>query len=211
MSLKLGSTSIGSLYLGSTKIGAAYLGSTKVYSSAPSLPAFTLRLKFPDGETPTFSKGTAVQVSTSPNILDLTYANPDWSSLCMFKSSLLEVIAANTTGVTDMSQMFYYCSNLTSAPRFDTSSVTNMRRMFHRCGSLQSVPLFDTSNVTNMDDAFGSCYKVQSGALALYQQASTQTTPPASHSDTFAFCGSDTTTGAAELAQISTDWGGNAT
>jgi len=33
MSLKLGSTSIGSLYLGSTKIGAAYLGNVKVYNS----------------------------------------------------------------------------------------------------------------------------------------------------------------------------------
>lgn len=34
MSLKLGNTTVGSLYLGSTKIGAAYLGSTKVYESA---------------------------------------------------------------------------------------------------------------------------------------------------------------------------------
>ena len=31
MSLKLGNTSIGSMYLGSTKIGSAYLGSTLVY------------------------------------------------------------------------------------------------------------------------------------------------------------------------------------
>lgn len=34
MSLKIGSTSIGSLYLGSTKIGQAYLGSVKVYESS---------------------------------------------------------------------------------------------------------------------------------------------------------------------------------
>ena len=33
MGIKLGNTTIGSLYLGSTKIGAAYLGSTKVYES----------------------------------------------------------------------------------------------------------------------------------------------------------------------------------
>lgn len=33
MSLKLGNTSIGSLYLGSTKVGAAYLGNVKVYES----------------------------------------------------------------------------------------------------------------------------------------------------------------------------------
>lgn len=33
MSLKLGNTSIGSLYLGSTKVSEAYLGSVKIYSS----------------------------------------------------------------------------------------------------------------------------------------------------------------------------------
>ena len=44
MSLKLGSTTIGSLYLGSTKIGAAYLGNVKVYEVAtppPPGPTYT--------------------------------------------------------------------------------------------------------------------------------------------------------------------------
>jgi len=47
---------------------------------------------------------------------------------------------------------------------------------------------------------------VESGALALYQQASTQATPPAYHHYTFYRCGRDTTTGAAELAQIPSSW-----
>ena len=45
-----------------------------------------------------------------------------------------------------------------------------------------------------------------SRALALYQQASTQSNPPPSHSSTFYKCGIDTVTGAAELAQIHADW-----
>ena len=53
-----------------------------------------------------------------------------------------------------------------------------------------------------------SCLNVQSGALALYQQASSQTNPPSSHNNTFYNCGKFTTTGAAELAQIPSDWGG---
>jgi hypothetical protein len=40
----------------------------------------------------------------------------------------------------------------------------------------------------------------------LYQQASTQTNPPTNHDATFRSCGRDTTTGAAELAQIPSDW-----
>ena len=195
----------------------------------PSLPPYTIRLKYQDGVVPTFYKGTGVQVSSSPNVWDLTYENSDWSSLLQGDRSLLEVIDANSTGVSDMHYMFYNCqqlvsvqlfdtssvtsmgfmfnscSSLTSVPLFDTSSVTNMFSMFNRCSSLTSVPLFDTSSVTTMNSMFYYCYKVESGALALYQQASTQATVP-SHSGTFRDCGRDTVTGAAELAQIPSDW-----
>ena len=277
MPLKLGSTSIGSLYLGSTKIGQAYLGSTKVYDSTPALPPYTIRLKFTEGVTPTFSKGTAVQVSTSPNIWDLTYNDTDWAQILYSKTDLLEVIDANTTGVTNMGDMFNGCSALTTVPLFDTSSVTNMHNTFSACKSLTTVPLFDTSSVTNMSGMFGSCHalttvplfdtssvttmlgtfsvcislttvplfdtssvsdietmfwncsalttvplfntssvtymdmmfygctNVQSGALALYQQASTQASPP-THTRCFYNCGVNTVSGAAELAQIPSDW-----
>ena len=219
----------------------------------PVLPDYTIRLKYEEGFTPTFSKGTGVQVSSSPNIWDLTYQNSDWSQLLISHTSLLEVIDANSTGVSTVSNMFNNCTSLTSVPLFDTSSVTNMAAMFNRCSSLTSVPLFDISSVTNMADMFANCYsltsvplfntssatsmydmfgncssltsvplfdtssvtnmnymfyncpKVESGALALYQQASTQATVP-SHSRAFRNCGRDTVTGAAELAQIPSGW-----
>jgi hypothetical protein len=57
-----------------------------------------------------------------------------------------------------------------------------------------------------MSDMFWDCYNVESGALALYQQASSQARPPAYHYYTFYKCGINTTTGAAELAQIPSDW-----
>lgn len=232
MSLSLGSTTIGSLYLGSTKVGSAYLGNVKVYESAIVLPAYTIRLKFTDGVTPTFSKGTAVQVSASPNVWDLTYENTSWTSLLYGQTQLLSVLGANTSGVLDMATMFFSCSNLTSVHLFDTSSVTTTASMFRNCTNLTSVPLFNTGNVTtmgymfdscselktvpllqtdactNMDRMFYGCRKVESGALALYQQASTQTTPPSSHSKTFTNCGVYTESGATELTQIPADWGG---
>ena len=121
-------------------------------------------------------------------------------------SSLTTVPLFNTSSVTDMGYMFMNCTSLTSVPLLDTSSVTNMFSMFSNCSSLTSVPLFDTSSVTGMDLMFKNCTNVQSGALALYRQASTQTTPPSKHSKTFNNCGSNTTTGAAELAQIPEDW-----
>jgi len=112
----------------------------------------------------------------------------------------------NTSNVTDMTGMFYDCHLLTIVPLFDTSSVTTMIEMFVNCMSLTAVPLFDTSNVTNMDKMFMYCYAVETGALALYKQASTQTNPPTNHLSTFLSCGSNTQTGAAELAQIPRDW-----
>ena len=71
--------------------------------------------------------------------------------------------------------------------------------------SLTYIPLFDTTNVRNMDNMFNNCVKVESGALALYQQASTQTNIP-DHTDTFTNCGIFTETGAGELEQIPDDW-----
>lgn len=205
----------------------------EITPSSPSLPPYTIRLKYREGFTPYFSKGTAVQVSSSPNVWDLTYENSNWFNLLYLDTDLLEVIDANSTGVrdmgymfrdcssltsvalfdtssvTDMVNMFYGCSSLTSVPLFDTSSVTSMQFMFYNCSSLTSIPLFDTSSATNMNKMFDGCVNVQSGALALYQQASSQTTPPSNHNNTFYNCGANTVTGAAELAQIPSSWGGN--
>lgn len=229
----------------------------KLLGSGPdnplNLPPFTIRLKYKDGVTPSFPKGTKTRVSTTPNVWDLTYTNTDWSNL-LEAHQIEEVIGANSFGVTDMSNMFYRCTSLTtvamfdtssvttmegmfqlcykltSVPLFDTSNVTDMSRMFYSCDIIQTIPTLDTSNVVNMEDmcgyckeltvvplfntskvtnmsyAFEICYKVQTGALALYQQASTQTNPPTNHYQTFAACGRDTTTGAAELAKIGRGW-----
>ena len=120
--------------------------------------------------------------------------------------ALTTIPLLDTSNVTNMDYMFDLCESLISVPLFDTSNVTSMVAMFYECASLVTVPLLDTSNVTNMTAMFVRCYAVESGALALYQQASTQTNPPSSHSNTFRDCGSNTTTGAAELAQIPSDW-----
>jgi surface protein len=201
-------------------------------SPAPSLPPYTIRLKYKQGTTPTFSKGTGVLVDEINNIWDLTYENTNWLVLLQDQSNLLEVIEANTTGVTNMQAlfarcrsltnvpwfntssvttmkyMFYECNILTNVPLYDTSNVLSMQEMFDNCRELTSIPLFDTSKVTNMNYMFYNCINVQSGALALYLQASTQTTPPTNHTRTFNNCGSNTTEGAAELAQIPSSWGG---
>lgn len=236
MPIKLGSTNFGNIYLGSTKIGEAYLGNVKVYSSTNynplNLPAHTIRCQFASGHTPTM--GTSrTRVSAYNNIWDIYESSNDWNYLCVSDGlELLNVLGANTTGVTNMYKMFTGCENLVSVSLFDTSDVTEMRSMFDGCTSLTSVPLFDTraatnmsymfrycnrltsvplfntSSAINMNAMFEGCYAVERGSLALYRQASTQANPPMDHIATFKDCGKNTTTGAAELAQIPSSWGG---
>ena len=241
MSLKLGSTSIGSLYLGSTKIAEAYLGSTKVYGSAPpvdpynpyGLPANTMRVKLASGKDPSgqYWVSQSSLVDATENIWDITVAYGfAYISYGFSSMSPIEIIGANTSGVTnfsymcegcttltsvalfdtrsatDMSMMFKGCSSLTALPLFSTGSVTTMDLMCYECSALTAIPLFDTSSVTNMNQTFYWCRNVEHGALALYQQASSQSVPPAQHSGTFRDCGDNTATGQAELAQIPSDW-----
>lgn len=158
MPIKIGSTGIGSLYLGSTKITEAYLGSTKVYDSAAG--DYILRLKFSEGVTPAFTKGSATQISSSPNIWDWRYSGTNWSGSFMnvaTRNALLEVISGNTQSVTNMSYWFMDCISLPTIPLLDTSSVTHMVSMFSNCSSLTSIPLLDTSLVTSMITMFNGC------------------------------------------------------
>lgn len=176
-----------------------------------NLPAKTIRIKMKSGSSmPSISGATVTAVQGQPDVYDVYKDSSNWYRLIFWNSKLLEVLGANTTEITNMEEMFYRCESLVSVALFDTSNVTSTRAMFFGCTSLTSIPLFNTSNVTNMLSMCNGCTNVQSGALALYQQASTQANPPSNHGDTFKNCGIRTTTGAAELAQIPSDWGGTA-
>jgi surface protein len=176
----------------------------------PPLSANTVRVRTSDGNAP--NKGsfasyeTATLVEGTNDVYDVYKSGTSFMDLLFMSTNVVEVLDANTNGITGMAYMFSGCTSLISVPLFDTSSVTYMRDMFHGCTSLTSVPLFDTSSATDMRGMLSGCTSVESGALALYNQASTQTTPPSQHNGCFTDCGSGTTTGAAELAQIPSDW-----
>jgi len=142
---------------------------------------------------------TSVPLFDTSNVLDM-------SSMFADCGDLTSVPLFDTSSVQTIKAMFQYCISLTTVPLFDTSNVGLMEETFDRCTALTTIPLFNTSKVTSMTLMFNNCISVQSGALALYQQASTQTNPPSYHSQTFRYCGSNTQTGAAELAQIPNEW-----
>lgn len=141
-------------------------------SSAPvdpynplGLPPFTIRCKFSSGYTPTQGDSQTL-VDAGENIWDITSSGTDWEELFSYAElNLLEVLGANTTGVTNMRSMFSGCESLASVPLFDTSRVTDMSSMFSGCFYLTSVPLFDTSSCTDMGSMFSSCSSLTSVPL----------------------------------------------
>lgn len=123
-------------------------------------------------------------------------------------SSLRSVPLLDMGKVRSAQYMFTGCTSLTSLPTFDTHNVEVMQSFCSGCSSLKNVPLLNTQRVTNMNYAFSGCINVEHGALALYQQASSQEYPPRNHDAVFKNCGSNTASGRAELLGIPQEWGG---
>ena len=141
-----------------------------------------------------------------PNTTSLNSAFKGGSNKATYFTTIGPIVT--TSALTDVEQMFYRATGLTATPYFETSGVTNMKSFFYQSTALKTISLYHTDSVTNVSSAFELCTSVESGALALYNQMSTQARVPSSHSNTFLRCGRDTTSGAAEVAQIPTSWGG---
>lgn len=147
---------------------------------------------------------------TSVPLLDLSSA-VSCSYMFLGCYSLREIPCFNTSNVTNMKQMLASTS-IEYIPLMDTSKVTDFKS-FCAAGTsaLKEIPLLDTTSADDVSDMFLGQVNVESGALALYNQMSTQTHVPSQHSWCFHEAGSNTVTGAQELAAIPESWGGTAT
>lgn len=165
-----------------------------------SLPAFNASSMTNAAEL--FRECTSLVVAPLFNTGNLTNMN----GMFYRCTSLASVPAYNTASMVYASSMFCGCTALETAPALMTALCATMDHMFDGCTALKAVPLYDTSSCNDMNHMFAGCVNVESGALALYTQASSQVSPPSYHYMAFNNCGLNTTTGAAELAQIPADW-----
>lgn len=150
----------------------------------------------------TFGSCTAL---TSVALFDLSKAK-NISYMFQGCQNLEYIPEFDVRNATTMYSIFSTCHKLKSASLLNTSAVTSIGFSFYDCSSLKYVPLLNTTNMQYTYAAFNNCYNVISGALALYNQLTAQTIPSSSHAYTFYNCGINTTQGAAELAQIPSDW-----
>lgn len=89
----------------------------------------------------------------------------------------------------------------------DDDKVQTTDRMFQYCTALDSIPVLPVVKATNTSAMFKGCTNADGGALDLYNYIKANGVST-NHAGMFEDCGSDTTTGVSELAQIPTSWGG---
>lgn len=143
-----------------------------------------------------------------------TYGYREGSSSYVFPMAQhqYDLIDLNLEGVIDVSELIasaWRVQNIVSIR--NSGSVVNFNTFLshnNRSLAYRSIPLFDTSSAVDVGSMCRNATGVETGALALYTQMSTQANPPSITADCFSRCGRNTTTGAAELAQIPASWGG---
>ena len=138
-------------------------------------------------------------------------SNLDWTwGLFANCSSLKTAPLFDTSNVTDASMMFYN-SGITSIPAYNTSKVKDFTYFCMFCESLTAIPQLNVSGAEDVRSMFALCRNVESGIYQMYQRLSSVSPVPEHQGEayviaTFAECGVNTVTGAAELAQIPNEW-----
>lgn len=158
-----------------------------------NLPPYTVRVQLTDTTYDCSNKGfngTWTRVDNN-GTWDIHYENTSWRRLMTDsigfwgQRKLHKLLGLNSTGVTNME-------------RFEDCAQSYL---------IGTIPLFDTTALTDVTNAFYETYYVEGGQLALYQQMSSQTNVPSSHSGCFRSCGSSSTDESkAETDQIGSGW-----
>lgn len=105
-------------------------------------------------------------------------------------------------------QMFDGCTSLEYVPNYNMGLCQVANYMFRNCSSLKKVPLLVCEDLINATSMFSGCRNVEEGALDFYNYLANKSTAVTTYTGCFTNCGADTETGAAELAQIPSSWGG---
>ncbi len=213
----LGNSKLGSLYLGSTKISEAYLGSTKIFSSTPAVqyPYLLFQCDGYNNTHPNVSSTwsnaggqcTWTQVSSSPNVWKLEITS--WAAHVSLGYGLLFLFSSNASppvGTITNSCKLIGSGNMDVA--LNGIYCQSMDRMFAGCTGLRSIMPIQCTTVENVGGMFQGCTNVDAGAYDQYEWFSMYGVNITNHSGTFTDCGSNSYTGAEELAMIPVGWGG---
>lgn len=125
---------------------------------------YTMRFEFSDYSYDPTSESWVdgsfwVQVSTSPNVWDFTYARSVWGDgskdspvegRFIDRGNTVRVLGGNLQGVTSTYQLLADNTALTEVHAFDTSTLQKLDHMFSGCTILQTIPLLNLSSAKNV-------------------------------------------------------------
>ena len=192
-----------------------------------NLPNKTLRVKVIDGFVPSVGEASYTLVDEDENIYDVYSNSNDWSGVntnswkvilggnlstvttlprLEYASNLIRIESLDLSGATDLNYFLNNNTTIESVKNINTTNITNMYSAFNGCTSLKKLPMFDVSKVTLAIYTFRNCINAETGIIDMYQVLSNKSISVQKHISTFTNCGTSTTTGAAELAQIPSDW-----
>lgn len=178
--------------------------------------------------------GQWTQVSSSPNVWDWSITSDNPSLVGRFRYAFgglagpFHILGANLTGrgyQNGLYETWRECYLLDTVAMMDTRNVSDFQgafagsgirhvaalplsgrcfQMFSHCTSLVDIPRFENLGVQNCQEMFAGCINVTSGIIDSYDSLSAPI--PSSHYQCYYNCGINNNTGAAELAQIPSDW-----
>lgn len=129
----------------------------------------------------------------------------------------LTSVELDTDTVTHMGSMFARCLSLEQPPKINTHNALYMDAMFSMYdyessplnpfpSKLKTLPNYDYSSLTSsVQSMFRNAINVESGITREYNKLSS-ISGITNHTNCFSDCGTNTASGAAELAQIPSDW-----
>ena len=151
----------------------------------------------------------AILGANSTGVLDMAFAFNSWLTIGSGGRNLEYVAKFDTSTVTNACDMFLYQEKLTSIPAFNFTSLsgTQCGEGIFRSTGIRSIPeLKFSDSISDVSYMFGYCRKVESGILRMYNNLKDRPRIGIQHEECFRYCGYNTVTGAAELAQIPSDW-----
>lgn len=181
-------------------------GSGITYWAMPSAGIIELMGFNPEGVTGYGSGIKNIMFKTTTKIGAMRLA--EITSIGQLSSNIVEVGPLSLPNVTNIASAFYQKAYLTYVELNDLGNLENCQGTFSQCQSLTSMPILNgLVKVNNVQGMFAYSRNIETGILDMYNTLNALGTVT-EHSGAFGDCGADTVTGAAELAQIPSSWGG---
>lgn len=139
----------------------------------------------------------------------ITFIAPEYSTYTLHRPILVGSDQATFQGLTYLENILTYERSIVYPEQLVQVPLpigTSGQWCFSYCTGLREMPYLDVSRVTQASEMFMGCLNMGSGIYDMYLALSDHLSDSSRYRNCFRDCGRDSPTGAAELAQVPSDW-----